>query len=144
MCYFLSVFVPEISAIFARTAPKLALIEASLPKTHDDALRLSAPEAPPLTVPVIRGSSAGTTAVRVWDDRTAAVDQGDAAAAWCETVTGVEGARLVRMADGERRKCSTKYAPRGSLTSFSDGFPVLLASEASLGDLNRRLVSLST
>lgn len=46
-----------------------------------------------------------------------------------QAVVGVPGARLVRMADDYDRQCSRKYAPRGSTTAFSDGFPLLLANE---------------
>ena len=119
-----------------RRAPKLATIEVKLPTSHQDPLRASAPGAKPLVAPVVHGDA---SSVRCWDDRCAAYDQGDAAAAWFANVLGVEGARLVRMADGARRQCDRRYAHAGSLTAFSDGFPLLLASEASLGELNQRL-----
>jgi uncharacterized protein YcbX len=90
-------------------------------------------------VPVLRTGT--VRQVRVWDDHCAAVDQGDAVAAWLSRVLGVEGARCVRMCEEEERQCSRHYAPRGSTTAFSDGFPLLLASEASLKDLNARLAS---
>ena len=79
--------------------------------------------------------------VRVWDDHCDGIDQGDAAANWLSAVLEVEGARLVRMKEGARRPCDGRYAPRGSLTAYSDGFPLLLASEASLGALNERIAA---
>jgi hypothetical protein len=125
-----------------RRAPKLALIEVSLPKTHADPLQLRAPGAPPLSVPVVHEvASTPTTSVRCWDDQCDAVDQGDEAAAWLATVLGVRGARLVRMAKAHRRTCSPNYARAGSTTGFSDGFPILLANDASLAELCRRLVA---
>lgn len=120
-----------------RRAPRLALVEAELPTSRQDPLRLRAPGAPPLEVPVVCSQR---RPVRVWDDRNVgAEDQGDAAAAWLASVLGVEGVRLVRMADDVDRACSRKYAPRGSTTTFTDGFPLLLASDASLAEVNERL-----
>ena len=124
-----------------RRAPRLALVEAALPQTHDEPLVLSAPmAAKPLRVPVVKHDSPSAR-VRVWDDRVDAIDQGDEAAAWLAAVLGVDGVRLVRMADSTERACSRKYSPRGSVTAFSDGFPLLLANESSLAELNRRLVA---
>lgn len=120
-----------------RRAPRLALVQAELPTSQDDALRLSAPGATPIAVPAVRRGN--SRSVRCWDDRVASVDQGDAAAKWFEAVLGVEGCRLVRMADDAERQVSRKYAHKGSLTALSDGFPVLLANENSLADLNARM-----
>ena len=124
-----------------RRAPKLALVEAALPTSPSEPLHLRAPGAAPLDVPVVR-QPALSRSVRVWDDRLVAVDQGEAAATWLAAVLDVEGVRLVRMKDDAVRPASRKYAPRGAQAgSFSDGFPLLLASEASLAELNQRLTS---
>ena len=77
-----------------RRAPKLALIEVSLPKTDADPLELRAPGARPLSVPVVHEvANTPTVSVRCWDDQCDAVDQGDEAAAWLATVLGVRGVR---------------------------------------------------
>ena len=77
-----------------RRAPKLALIEVSLPKTDADPLQLRAPGARPLSVPVVHEvANTPTVSVRCWDDQCDAVDQGDEAAAWLATVLGVRGVR---------------------------------------------------
>ena len=87
-----------------RRAPKLALIEVSLPKADADPLELRAPGARPLSVPVVHEvANTPTVSVRCWDDQCDAVDQGDEAAAWLATVLGVRGVRLVRMAKAHRR-----------------------------------------
>ena len=62
-------------------------------------------------------------------------------AAWLASFLGVRGARLVRMAKEHRRTVSPNYARAGAATSFSDGFPILLANDASLAELCRRLVA---
>lgn len=46
---------------------------------------------------------------------------------------------LLYMPDTERRAVNPKRARPGDLVSFADAYPVLLASEASLRDLNQRL-----
>ena len=125
-----------------RRAPRLALVRVELPASEDDALVLSAPGALPITVPTVRKSK-DPRKVRCWDDHVPSVDQGDEAAKWFENVLGVEGCRLVRMADDAERQVSRKYAHKGSLTALSDGFPVLLANDSSLSDLNARLTERS-
>ena len=127
-----------------RRSPRLALVEVALPTSQDAPLKVSAPSmkgTADLEVPAVRVAKDGHTKrkVRVWDDRVDAIDQGDAAAAWFAAVLGVEGARLMRMADGATRPVSRKYAPRGTLTTLNDGFPLLLANESSLDELNDRL-----
>lgn len=129
-----------------RRTPRLALIQPELPASYDAplVLRFCGKESatgnlPSISVSVVRETAPAATVVRVWEDRVDAVDQGDAAAAWLQKALGMDGARLVRMADEGIRPCSRKYAPRNSHTGFSDGFPLLLASEASLAELNQRL-----
>nr|WP_321406634.1 MOSC N-terminal beta barrel domain-containing protein [uncultured Carboxylicivirga sp.] len=46
---------------------------------------------------------------------------------------------LVMMPDDAIRKVDTRYAPEGSQTAFSDGYPVLMISEESLDLLNSKL-----
>lgn len=117
-----------------RDHPRMALIAPAL---HEDVLRLSAPGMPARDVRV-RGDGP-RRAVTVWGDACAAVDQGDAAAAWLSEFLGAR-CRLVRMADEHVRRVDARYARRGDdQTGFSDGYPFLLVSQASLDDLNARL-----
>lgn len=120
-----------------RQLPKMTLIQPNLPSSLSTPLELRAPDMPACVVPV---STAGTlTKVRVWDDWCMAYDQGDEAAKWLSTFLGEEGLRLVRIDEKERRQVDPKFAPRGQTTGFADGFPFLLANQASLDDLNARL-----
>ena len=132
------------SFLSQRRAPKLATIEVTkLPQSKEDPLHLSAPGTlwkDSIVVPVV-SEMVYSKVVRVWDDRCHSVDQGDEAAAWLSRVLGVDGARLVRMTDGAKRFCSSKYYPKGATTAFSDGFPLLLANESSLAVLNDKLVA---
>ena len=76
--------------------------------------------------------------VTVWKDVCAALDAGDQAAHWFSEYMGFN-CRLVYMDEGCQRPVDQRYALTSDLTSFSDGFPFLLTSEASLADLNGRL-----
>ena len=77
--------------------------------------------------------------VRVWDDMVNAYDMGDVAAQWFSDFLG-EKLRLVRF-DPDFRRLSSLQWTRGveALNQFSDGYPLLVASEASLAGLNTRL-----
>ncbi len=75
---------------------------------------------------------------RVWEDDCRALDAGEQAAAWFTGFLGTP-ARLVYFPDDTFRQCDLNYAREGEQTAFSDGFPYLLISQASLDDLNSRL-----
>ena len=72
--------------------------------------------------------------VDCWHDRCRAVDCGDQAATALSAVLGQE-VRLLRLDEQERRIVEDDDA----ITSFTDGFPMLLIGTASLRDLNSRL-----
>ncbi len=74
----------------------------------------------------------------VWEDTCNAYDCGDEAAHWFSSFLNTP-ARLVYFPDDEHRQVDLNYAQAGDITAFSDGFPYLLISQASLDDLNSRL-----
>ena len=79
--------------------------------------------------------------VRVWDDDVAAFDMGPTAAQWFSDFLGVK-CRLVRF-DPDHKRLSSRHWT-GAIEApnqFSDGFPVLVISEASLAQLNDKLVA---
>jgi len=47
-------------------------------------------------------------------------------------------ARLVKLANSARRQVDRSHVPPGVQTGFTDGFPLLVVSQASLDDLSRR------
>ena len=83
---------------------------------------------------------AANVAVTVWKDSCRAVPVGAAADAWFSDYLGL-GCRLVRMTDDLVRPVNPDYGQPGDQVSFADGFPLLLISQASLDDLNRRLAA---
>ncbi|CAM9360316.1 unnamed protein product [Pylaiella littoralis] len=128
-----------------RRCAKMALISPSLPRSKDEALVLSAPGVASLEVPVVHkvgpsGPKAGGNVVEVgiWRDTCQAIDQGDAAASWLGTFLEMQNLRLVRMRDGFVRPTDPDYGT-GFRTGFADGFPMLLAAEESLEEINSRM-----
>jgi hypothetical protein len=79
--------------------------------------------------------------VRLWGDEVAAYDMGAVAAQWFTDFLG-KPLRLVRF-DPEHRRLSNQKWTDGveAPNQFSDGYPVLVASTASLAQLNDKLVA---
>lgn len=100
-------------------------------------LVLEAPDRPGIEVPTPRATSNRLT-VRVWHDMVEALDAGPDASRWCAAFLGAP-VRLVHLSDTANRRTDAAYDPIGGAVGFADGFPILLAAEASLGELNRRL-----
>lgn len=84
--------------------------------------------------------------VRVWKDEVAAYDMGDIAAQWFSDFLSEPGKpqalRLVRF-DPEQKRLSNLQWTGGveAENQFSDGYPLLVASEGSLAELNERLAA---
>jgi uncharacterized protein YcbX len=84
--------------------------------------------------------------VRVWKDEVAAYDMGDIAAQWFSDFLSEPGKpqtlRLVRFDPEHKRLSSLRWTDgMEAENQFADGFPVLVASEGSLADLNERLAA---
>ena len=117
-----------------RQLPRMALIQPTL-KSAEMVLR--APGM--LALHVALDTVEKATRVQVWDDAVAAYDMGDLAAQWFSDFLG-QRLRLVRF-DPEQKRLSDK-AWTGDIAAenaFSDGFPILVTSTASLAEMNRRL-----
>jgi len=84
--------------------------------------------------------------VKVWNDEVAAYDMGDIAAQWFSDFLSEPGRpqklRLARF-DPEQKRLSSLQWTGGveAQNQFADGFALLVASEASLAELNDKLVA---
>jgi uncharacterized protein YcbX len=116
-----------------RELPRMALI---VPRLDGARLTVEAPGMPALALAL--RSEGERRAVTIWDDACEAIDQGDEAAEWLGDFLAAP-ARLVRIADDFVRHVDRTYAGPDDQVGFADGFPFLLASEASLADLNARM-----
>ena len=127
---------PDGQMVTQRQVPELALISPGLLPTH---LVINAGGMQELKLSLSQYEGSRRRAV-VWDHEAEALDQGDHAAQWFSEVLK-RPVRLVRWADDQIRPVSKMYTHRDAQTAFSDGYPVLLTSEASLADLNKRLAT---
>jgi uncharacterized protein len=118
-----------------REHAKLAWV---IPTLVNGTVTLSARDHDSIQVPI--QTSGPTVPVRVWKNKgIQAVDQGEEAAQWLSDWLGAS-VRLVHIADGYKRLLDPAYATTSDdHTGFADGYPILLASEESLDDLNSRL-----
>lgn len=118
-----------------RERPRLVLIR---PELRYSELVLRAPGM--LALHLRLDSAEGETQVQVWNDTMPAFDMGDLAAQWCSDFLGAKGLRLVAY-DSQARRLSESRWSGGieALNAFSDGFPLLVVSQASLDEFNRRL-----
>ncbi|MFF9215142.1 MOSC domain-containing protein [Streptomyces viridosporus] len=116
-----------------RRRPHLALAVAEL--LPGGGVRLSAPGAEPVTVPVPRPGR--TVPVVLFRDRFEAVPaEDDAVHAWCSAYLGTD-VRLVHLDDpATRRPVDPQYARPGETVTLADGYPLLLTTTASLDRLN--------
>lgn len=124
---------PDGMFLTQREYPRLALIVPSFDEAH---VRLTAPDMAPIAIP-LHGDGKHMDVI-VWRDRCDGVDQGDAVAAWLSQFLQTD-CRLVRMADEWVRTVDQTFAQPQDRVGFADGFPLLLASESSLADLNDRM-----
>jgi len=125
---------PEGKFLTQRERPLLAQIETAL---IDDQLVLRKPNGADLKLPL--NMTGPEVEVTIWKDRNAAFDAGEAAATWLTEHLG-KPSRLVRF-DQRRKRASAAEWTQGldAFNQFSDGFPWLLISQASLDELNARL-----
>jgi uncharacterized protein YcbX len=122
--------------ITQRDAPLLATLAA---RGTPDGLEIRGEEGPCLEVRFpVEGSE--TCSVDVWRDRTAGTAAGSEADEWLSDYLG-RSSRLLYMPSTTCRQVNQDFGRPGDRVSFADGYPLLLTTEASLQDLNRRLES---
>lgn len=122
-----------------RELAPMALIQTAI---LDHTLRLTMPLGDSVEVPLSIDKAqvdAKVMTVKVWNDTCQAIDQGDEAADLLSRNLEKK-VRLVRMEPSFKRMVDQKYANSpDNIVSFADGFPVLVISDESLAELNRRL-----
>ena len=130
-----------------REAPRLALVRPTM-KMHEVILRAPGMLALHLGIETVEQA----VAVRVWDEAVSAFDMGDIAAQWFtdflamrpdgSLAANAQRYRLVRF-DPDHKRLSSMHWTGGveARNQFSDGFPLLVLSTASLEQLNKMLVN---
>lgn len=117
-----------------RELPRMVLVQPTL-RSSDMVLR--APGM--LALHIAFDAVEAPVRVHVWDDEVKAYDMGDLAAQWFSDFLG-RRLRMVRFDPEQKRLSSARWTGEiAAENAFSDGYPILVASTASLADLNRRL-----
>ncbi len=117
-----------------RRVPEMALIKTRI---QHEQLILSAPGHEPLTLPLTPDTTR-KTAIQIWKDQCQAAVLDERADQWLSDFLKIS-CRLVFQPDDEIRPVDPDYATSRDQTSFSDGFPFLLLSDASLSALNQAM-----
>ena len=120
-----------------REYPQLAIFQTEI---ESDFLKITDKKTGQnLKVSLSPNSKISSLSVTIWDDETTAIEVSQEASEWFTQTLGIS-ARLVFMHDESQRKIESNYALIGDeITSFSDGYPILIAGQSSLDDLNHRL-----
>jgi len=118
-----------------RELPRMALIKPTI-KLHEVVLRAPGMLALHLAIDTVEAPME----VTIWDDTVPAFDMGAIAAQWFSDFLGQPGLRLVRFDPEFDRPSSREWTGDATaLNQFSDGYPLLVASTASLAQLNEKL-----
>ncbi|MEJ2217106.1 MAG: MOSC domain-containing protein, partial [Gemmatimonadota bacterium] len=117
-----------------RDYPGMAEISVEM---QADRLILSVPMQSPVAVP-LEPEPGASEPVTIWDDTVAARAVSEDANRWLGEVLKTP-CRLVYMPEESARSVDRAHVGRTAQVAFADGFPLLLTSEESLEELNRRL-----
>jgi hypothetical protein len=119
-----------------RELPRMALVKVQLKHTE---VVLRAPGMLALHLAVDQVESPAR--VRVWDDEVDAWDMGGVAAQWFTDFLG-RACRVARFDPEVKRVADRRWTGDVEATNqFSDGFPLLVTSEGSIAEVNRRLTA---
>lgn len=115
-----------------REAPRMALVDVAI---DGDALDVSAHEHGEVRVPLVP-EGGEVCSVRVWRTTVEALEVPSLSAFFASFLK--RDVRAVFMPQSTLRAVNPKYAEEGDHVSFADGYPLLIASESSLLDLEAR------
>ena len=136
---------PSGQFITQRSQHQMTLIDVSMNEVSNE-LRVCHQNAPgdALTLPLVPViSTEPTQPVDIWDSEgVSAQPVSTEADAWFSRVLDTD-CRLVYMPDSTQRTITSSHVRPDTITeevvSFADGFPILIATQASLDELNRRI-----
>jgi uncharacterized protein len=132
---FLMVVTPDGAAVTQREVPALATVTTQL---HGSVLTISSPSGDEAALDLAdTGEGMPELVVSVWEHRGPALDAGDALADLISAHVG-HSYRVVRIGRDHQRGAEPHRSGGGEPLSFADGFPLLLATLASLDDFNSR------
>jgi uncharacterized protein YcbX len=122
--------------VTAREEHGLLALTSDTPRTDpalDRALRLRATDLPDLLLDHPGGD---LVRVRLFSQELQGIPAGGDADTWVRTALGRDDVRLVWCDDPTRRRLDPAFAAPGDHTAYADGYPITLATEASLRRLD--------
>jgi uncharacterized protein YcbX len=141
-----------------RQCPSLATIQATFQKKNDEGeneMLMLKQQTNSIQIPLSSTSLRQKYRVGIWDDIVWVEDLGDDVATFVQQIVDSDTectidscrVRLVRQTVDDQRRADDKFVPSyaktwsGSspLVSLTDGYPILIANQSSLDELNRRL-----
>lgn len=122
-----------------REHPQLAIFQT---KIEDTFLKVTHKKTGQiLSINLSSNSQLTPLSVTIWDDETSAIEVSNDASLWFTQILEIP-TRLVYMPEESQRKTDPQYSLTGEeITSFSDGYPILIIGQSSLNDLNNRLAN---
>jgi len=117
-----------------RSLPKMALLHTRI---ENELLIISAPGQPEMALP-LHSSAGEDVSVEIWKDRCLAKTVDEEVDVWLSRFLQSD-CRLVYHPENRVRPVDPHYAKPEDETAFSDGFPFLIVSEASLQALNAEM-----
>ena len=122
-----------------REHPQLAIFQT---KIEDTFLKVTHKKTGQiLSINLSSNSQLTPLSVTIWDDETSAIEVSNDASLWFTQILEIP-TRLVYMPEESQRKTDPQYSLTGKeITSFSDGYPILIIGQSSLNDLNNRLAN---
>lgn len=121
-----------------REHSSLVLVDVSFDPKSPETMTWQAPGMEPITFSCLPAENASVVSVQIWRSTCDALDVGESPARWMQAYLGAF-CRLVYMPDSTRRTVNPQYTAGEGVVSFADGYPCLLAGQASLDQLNERL-----
>lgn len=124
-----------------RQNPRLACIRATFAENGD--LVISASGRRDIVVSASQFHSGEEVKVSVFSSECRAIDQGDEVADFLSGALETPGLRLRRMHPEEKRAIESGYTTQtDGVVSFADGYPILLAAEASFDSVRKQCTDL--
>lgn len=120
-----------------RTLPRMALLQPEI-RASDLLVRHRQFPDQSVTLPWLPGPECPRMTVQIWEDTVEAAVYPSTINDWFSRQLD-RSVYLVALPDDSHRPVDPAYAETTDEVSFADGFPYLIATEASLADLNRRL-----
>jgi len=118
-----------------REFPRMALIDVAI---ASDGLRVTSENAGEMAIP-FEPDKGERQRVTIWNSICDAEVYRGAVSEWFSDVLGT-ACQLVRMPDATQRHINPIFDRGRDIVSFADGYPIMVVSEASLEDLNSRLL----